>query len=52
MKRDTSSERWRESTIKACRNADEKLTTYRDSLVSRRDKNITILKKIETKNKK
>jgi hypothetical protein len=51
MKRDTSSKSWRESTIKACRNADEKLSTYRDSLVSKRDKHIVILKQVAKNNK-
>ena len=52
MERDTSSTKWRESTIRACRYADEKLKSYRDFLVSRRDKNMNILKKIKIKNTK
>jgi hypothetical protein len=49
MKRETSTAKWRESTINACRTANEKLTAYRESLVSKRDENLNILKSIETK---
>lgn len=52
MKNDDTSKNWRETTIKACRTANEKLTAYKGSLVSRRDSNICILNQIKEKKEK